>query len=338
MTISKKSLQEIGEFGLIDRIKNWMGLPSPEVLRGIGDDVAVIHQGKKALLVTTDILIEDIHFERSWVDPYRLGRKALAVNLSDIAAMGGVPKYFLIAMGLPKNLSLPFVSLLYQGLKAEAKRFQVDLIGGDTSLSQRIMINVCLIGEGISKTLLYRNGAKIGDDLYVSGTLGDSALGLKLLQDKRIKRKPKRLIEKHLLPRPRIELGQALAKNRFASAMIDVSDGLIGDTFHLLRESRVGARIWKECIPLSRSYRKWVQTYSEDPYELAQAGGEDYELLFTASPRKRKEIFSLSRSLQISISRIGEIVKATEGFHFLSKDGESISIDRMGYDHFKSLP
>lgn len=312
-----------------------MGLSSPEVLCGIGDDVAVIHQGKKALLVTTDILIEDIHFERSWVDPYPLGRKALAVNLSDIAAMGGIPKYFLISMGLPKNLSLSFVSLLYRGLKAEAERFKVDLIGGDTSLSQKIIINVCLFGEGHPKTLLYRKGAKIGDDLYVSGTLGDSALGLKLLQDKRVKRKPKRLIEKHLLPRPRIELGQALAENHLASAMIDVSDGLIGDTFHLLEESGVGARIWKERIPLSKSYRKWVQTYSDDPYEFAQAGGEDYELLFTASPQKRKEIFSLSRSLQISISRIGEIVKGSEGFRLLGKDGESISIDQKGFDHFK---
>lgn len=312
-----------------------MGLSSPEVLRGIGDDVAVIHQGKKALLVTTDILIEDIHFERSWIDPYHLGRKALAVNLSDIAAMGGIPKYFLISMGLPKNLSLSFVSLLYRGLKEEAKRFKVDLIGGDTSLSKKMIINVCLIGEGKSNTLIYRNGAKIGDDLYVSGTLGDSALGLKLLQDKRIKRKPKRLIEKHLIPRPRIELGQSLAQNHLASSMIDVSDGLLGDALHLLEESRVGARIWKEYIPLSRSYQRWVQTYSEDPYELALVGGEDYELLFTASPRKRGKILSLSRSLRISISRIGEIVKRTEGFRLIGKADESVPLDQCGFDHFK---
>lgn len=335
MKIANKNLQEIGEFGLIDRIKNWMGLSSPEVLRGIGDDVAVIHQGKKALLVTTDILIEDIHFERSWIDPYHLGRKALAVNLSDIAAMGGIPKYFLISMGLPKNLSLSFVSLLYRGLKEEAKRFQVDLIGGDTSLSKKMIINVCLIGEGKSNTLLYRNGAKIGDDLYVSGTLGDSALGLKLLQDKRIKRKPKRLIEKHLIPRPRIELGQTLAQNHLASSMIDVSDGLLGDVLHLLEESRVGARIWKEYIPLSRSYQRWVQTYSEDPYELALVGGEDYELLFTASPQKRERIFSLSRSLRIAISRIGEIVKKTEGFRLIGKADESVPLNQGGFDHFK---
>src|SRR4030042_5316411 len=189
-------LRDIGEFGLIDRIRKWMTAFDPALLQGIGDDVAVIEIHDKVLLVTTDILIEGIHFDRSWIDPYRLGKKALIVNLSDVAAMGGIPKYFLISLGLPKNLSLSFISSFYRGLKEGAKRFQVDLIGGDTSLSQKIVINICLLGEGKKRDLLFRKGARIGNDLFVSGTLGDAALGLKILQKEGIQGKPRGLVGK----------------------------------------------------------------------------------------------------------------------------------------------
>jgi len=328
-------LRDIGEFGLIAKIRNWMGKSHPDVVQGIGDDVAVVEMGKKALLITTDILIEDIHFERSWIDPYRLGKKALAVNLSDIAAMGGIPKYFLISLGLPKTLPFSFVSLFYRGLKERARRFQVDLIGGDTSLSQKIIINICLIGEGKKGNLLFRNGARVGDDLYVSGTLGDAALGLKILQDKSTPKKPKGLIDKHLSPNPRIELGQALGRKKIASAMIDVSDGLLIDTRHILEESNVGARIWEDRIPLSSPFRKWVSPYSKDPYRIALSGGEDYELLFTASPKRKASILSLARSLNIPITRVGEILPEKEGFHLIGKEGEKIPSYRLGFDHFK---
>jgi len=164
----EKDLREIGEFGLINRIRKWITSSDPALVQGIGDDVAVIKMGAKALLVTTDILIEGIHFDRSWLDPYQLGRKSLAVNLSDIASMGGIPKYFLISIGLPKNLPLSFISSFYLGLKKEAKQFRVELIGGDTSLSQKIVINICLLGEGRKKDLLFRKGARVGDDLFVS--------------------------------------------------------------------------------------------------------------------------------------------------------------------------
>ncbi|MBM4322700.1 MAG: thiamine-phosphate kinase [Deltaproteobacteria bacterium] len=335
MRITEKTLKGIGEFGLISKIRNWMAASHPEVIRSIGDDVAVINMGKKAILLTTDILIEDIHFERSWIDPYHLGRKSLAVNLSDIAAMGGTPKYFLISIGLPKHLPLSFTSLFYRGMKDEAKRFQVDLIGGDTSLSQKIIINICLIGEAKKEDLLFRNGAKIGDDLYVSGTLGDSALGLKILQDKKLIKKPKGLVDKHLSPIPRVELGQALAKKQIASAMIDISDGLLNDTNHILEESKVGARIWEDRIPLSTLYRRWVGNYSKSPHKIALSGGEDYELLFTASPEKRAKVLSLAHSLNIPMTRVGEILRIKEGFHLIGKKGKEIELHRLGFDHFK---
>lgn len=335
MRATRKSLQEIGEFGLIAKIRKWMNTTRPGLVRGIGDDAAVVGNGDRVLLITTDILIEDVHFERSWTDPYRLGKKALAVNLSDIAAMGGTPKQFLISIGLPKHLSLSFVSLFYRGLKDEARRFGVDLIGGDTSLSRKIIVNICLIGEGKKGTTLFRSGAKVGDDLYVSGTLGDAALGLRALQDNSLKKKPKGLVERHLSPVPRVKLGQALARKKLASAMIDVSDGIMSDIHHLLEESGVGARIWEERIPLSRHYRKWVRAYSKNPYQFALYGGEDYELLFTAWPSKQAEIDLLARSSAIPITRVGEIIPRKEGFHLIGKDGRETIPGRFGFDHFK---
>jgi thiamine-monophosphate kinase len=335
LKVTEKVLREIGEFGLINQIRRWMTPSDPALLQGIGDDVAVIEMRGKVLLVTTDILIEGIHFDRAWIDPYRLGKKALMVNLSDIAAMGGVPKYFLISLGLPKNLSLSFISLFYRGLKEGTKRFQVDLIGGDTSLSQKIVINICLLGEGKRGELLFRRGVKVGNDLFVSGTLGNAALGLKILQKEGFMGRPKGLIEKHLSPSPRIELGQALARHRLATAMIDVSDGLLIDTTHLLEESGVGARIWEDRIPLSRSYRKWIHSYSKDFYQVALTGGEDYELLFTASPEKKKKISTLALSSKIPITWIGEILPQKEGFHIIRRDGKEYSPGRLGFEHFR---
>jgi thiamine-monophosphate kinase len=328
-------LREIGEFGLINRIRKWITSSDPALIQGIGDDVAVIETGAKVLLVTTDILIEGIHFDRSWIDPYHLGRKALAVNLSDIASMGGIPKYFLISMGLPKKLPLSFVSSFYLGLKKEAKRFRAELIGGDTSLSQKIVINICLLGEERKRDLLFRKGARVGDDLFVSGTLGDAALGLKILQKKRKIKGADGLIKKHLSPCPRVELGQAIAKHHWATAMIDVSDGLLIDTSHLLQESGVGAQVWEDRVPLSRSYWKWIQSFSRDPFQLALSGGEDYELLFTAPSEIRDRISSLARSLKIPITRIGEILPKRKGLHIIRKDGKDYSPSHLGFEHFR---
>ena len=330
-----KVLQEIGEFGLINRIRKWTSTSDPALLKGIGDDVAVIEIGEKVWLVTTDLLIEDIHFELTWTDPFHLGRKALFVNLSDIAAMGGIPKYFLISLGVPKNLSLSFLSSFYRGLKDGARRFGVDLIGGDTSVSKKIIINICLLGEGKRGSVLFRSGARVGDDLFVSGYLGDAAFGLKILQKGRLGGRLKGLIKKHLSPSPRIQLGQVLARNHWATAMIDVSDGLLIDTNHLLEESGVGARIWEDRIPLSKLYQKWIHSFSKSPYRFALSGGEDYELLFTAPPEMRRRILHVALSLKIPITQIGRIVPKKEGLHLIRKDGKEYSPSRLGFEHFK---
>ena len=328
-------LRKIGEFGLIRKIRAWAHTSDPSLIQGIGDDVAVMKMGEKALLATTDILIEGVHFNRSWTDPYRLGKKSLAVNLSDIAAMGGVPRYFLITLGLPSSLSLSFVSRLYRGLKEEAKRFDVDLVGGDTSLAERLTINICLLGEGRRRNLVFRKGARIGDDLFVSGTLGDSSLGLILLREKGSRRRSRSLIEKHLSPCPQLSLGQALANQRLATAMIDVSDGLLADTNHILEESKVGALLWEARVPLSRSYKENIGRYSKDPLSLALRGGEDYELLFTSSPRVRTSVSSLATSLRIPVTRIGTILPQREGLRVARTDGKEYSPSRLGFDHFR---
>ena len=328
------NLRDLGEFGLIRRIRERMTPTDPALIRGIGDDVAVVDRGRKALLVTTDILIEDIHFERTWTDPALLAKKSLVVNLSDIAAMGGTPKYFLISLGLPQGLSWSFIASFYRGLKQAASQFHVDLIGGDTSLSRRIVINICLLGEGTKKKLLYRNGARVGDLIFVSGTLGDAALGLKFLQRGGGKAGPKRLMSKHLLPVPRIELGHALAEKGWATSMIDVSDGLLIDASHLLEESHVGGLIREDQVPLSRLYRKWIGSFARDPYQFAMSGGEDYELLFTAPARHREKILQLGSSLKVPVSCVGEIRPRREGFHILGKKGRISSPRRLGFEHF----
>ena len=330
-----KVLREIGEFGLIHRIRKWITSSDPGLIQGIGDDVAVIEMGSRALLVTTDILIEDIHFDLSWINPYRLGRKALAVNLSDIASTGGIPKYFLISIGLPKNLPLSFVSSFYQGLKKEAKRYRVELVGGDTSLSQKIVINICLLGEGRRRDLLFRKGARVGDDLFVSGTLGDAALGLKILQKKGKIKGAEGLVKKHLSPCPRVELGQTIATHHWATAMIDVSDGLLIDISHLLEESGVGAQVWEDRIPLSSPYQKWIRSFSTDPFQFSLTGGEDYELLFTDPSEMGDRVSSLACSLKIPITRIGTILPKKRGLRIIGKDGEDYTPARLGFEHFK---
>jgi thiamine-monophosphate kinase len=331
-------LRDIGEFGLIHRIAGWTAQPDPALVQGIGDDVAVIGMDGKndrCLLATTDLLIEDVDFKRSWTNPLLLGKKALAVNLSDIAAMGGTPSYFLISLGLPRKISLSFVSSFYRGLKEAAKRHGVLLVGGDLSVSQKIVINICLLGEGKRKELLFRNGAKAGDDLFVSGTLGDSALGLEILKKEGPKGKPEGLIGRHLSPVPRTELGRVISQQRLASAMIDVSDGLFLDASHLLDSSRVGARIREDCIPLSKLYRKHIRFYSKDSHRFALTGGEDYELLFTASPEKKERILSLAGALKIPITWIGKILPRKEGFRIVGLNGKEYSPPRPGFEHFK---
>lgn len=321
---------KIGEFGLIEKIRK----ASPQgrgVRAGIGDDAAWLDSGGATLLVTADLLIEKVHFDLRWTSFYALGYKTLAVNLSDIAAMGGSPAYLTLSLGIPLRLRLEDIEEFYRGVRTLASRSGVSLVGGDTSRAERFFISAALIGRAPYRPIL-RSGARPGDDLYVTGTLGDSALGLRLLKKKSRKAGADYLIRRHSFPTARLAAGALLARRRLPSAMIDVSDGLLQDLGHICEESRVGAEIWKEALPISKAYR----TLSAGDLTMVFGGGEDYELLFSARPRARKKMTRLQARLGVPLTRIGRCLRASEGIKVLDRRGRPITPALRGYTHFKS--
>jgi thiamine-monophosphate kinase len=325
-------LAEIGEFALIAAIKE-MAAKGEGVIKGIGDDAAVLRPCPGMVsLVTTDLLLEGVHFRLEFTDPYRLGRKAVAANLSDIASCGGQPRALLASLAIAADAELAFVQALYKGLLEQAQEFKVALVGGDTSQGEKLMISVTLIGEAEEAKIVYRSGAKKGDLIYVTGTLGDAALGLRQL--KQGKREGV-LIQQHLVPAPRVTEGQAIAQQGLATAMIDISDGLVADLGHIAEASQVGAEIRLSQLPLSEEYRKEVRAYSNDPYALALTGGEDYELLFTSPPEKEQAVAKLAQELGIPITAIGEIVDASAGIRVIGEGGKEYLLKHKGHDHFR---
>jgi thiamine-monophosphate kinase len=337
-------LKEIGEFGLINWVRGKTPLRDPDIAAGIGDDAAVVTLSKGAVrLITTDILIEDIHFRLAYTDPLRLGKKALSINLSDIAAMGGIPQYFLLSMGLPPHLSFTWVEEFFQGIQELAGQYNLSLIGGDTSLARKLIINITVIGRGKRGRVIYRKGAKTGHQIMVTGTLGNAALGLRILKSRGGSPDISRtcygdlaeLTEKHLSPTPRIAEGLLIAENRLASAMIDISDGLIADLGHILEESHVGAKIWISRLPLSEAYVKMAPQYTPRDIDLAVSGGEDYELLFTTPRSKRGKLLDLFGQYGLRVTHIGEIVDPRYGLRLLQDDGREYTLRKKGYDHFR---
>lgn len=335
-------IEELGEFGLIERIKGSFRSRDRRLIQGIGDDTAAISTaGDKAILITTDLLLEGIHFDLRLNSAYYLGRKALAVNLSDIAAMGGIPQYFLLSLGVPRRYPVEFFNEFFRGLKELSRDYRVALIGGDTSASAgKLTISITVLGEAPRAQVVGRAGAAAGDQIFVTGTLGDSLLGLKILQDggnpvHSLRRLP-RVVRKHLDPRPRIKEGRLIAEKGLATAMIDLSDGLLADLSHLTREIGLGARLWREKLPLSNYYRRNILRFEKDRWNLALAGGEDYELLFTVAPAKVEPLKRLSSRFDCRLTHIGEVVEGKEDLKVVDKKGKPYKIDLHGYDHFRT--
>lgn len=326
-------LSRLGEFGLIERIRRTA--PSGRGVRiGIGDDAAWVSHATGSSLITADLLIEDIHFDLKWTSLFALGHKSLAVNLSDIAAMGGTPAYAILSLGIPGHLDSKLIDEFYRGFNALAKQFGVALIGGDTNVAKSLIIAVCVIGHPPLRPVC-RSGAKVGDDVYVTGTLGDSALGLKLLRQKRSGAKRNsiaQLLARHHQPTPQLAVGALLARRHLATAMIDVSDGLLQDLGHICRASNTGAVIWTQQLPLSPAYRELAGT---DGTVYALSGGEDYELLFCARPRHRARIEKLQALAQVTITRIGSCVPADRRITVLDSGGKPVALPIKGHDHFK---
>jgi thiamine-monophosphate kinase len=337
-------IADIGEFGLIERIRRQASRRGLRGAIGIGDDAAVLPDLSGKVLATTDMLIEGIHFDLRTTDLRSLGWKAAAVNLSDIAAMGGRPRYCLTALGIPTVLSVEDIAELYRGVNACLGRFGVSLIGGDTCGSRRgLTIAVTMLGEAVGKRVVTRDGARPGDRIFVTGTLGDSAAGLEILRGaergswKRAsgrQRAPigsKKLIERHLRPVPRVEWGMELAASGCVSAMIDVSDGLSSDLGHLCGESGVGAEVFSERLPLSKELRGLSSQLKRHPMDYALQGGEDYELLFTSSPRKAERL----RSLRVRVTELG-VVTRRNGMYLADDRGGRRRLLAAGFDHFRS--
>ncbi len=299
------------EFEIINRIKQWF----PEV----GDDAAKFEL-REIQIVSTDSFVVGEHFG-SYFTPYDMGYKALAASISDIAACGGTPRYALVSVGL-KNGDMEFVKGIYEGVKTVSEIYGVKIIGGDTTKSNTVFINVVIIGE--TKRFIGRGGAQAGDIICVTGEIGSSAGGLIALQNGI----ESVLTKKHLNPLPRVKEGQELAN--YATSMIDISDGLLIDLSHILEDSQVEARIWKTKIPISKEVRQIANKLSISLMDFVMNGGEDFELLFAIPKDKLNEA-----KKKVDFTEIGEIIKVKSQkskVKIMDEEGNEIHI--KGFDHF----
>jgi len=301
-------IKDLGEIKLIERVTRGIRLDKG-VVKGVGDDTAVIKWTKdKYLLFTCDMLLEDVHFKLKRATPFQIGWKALCRNISDVAAMGGMAKYALVSAALPADLPVSTAEGIFKGIKKAASKFGVNIVGGDTSRSGKIVIDISLIGEVEKKNLVMRSGAKPGDVILVTGSLGGSIKG------------------KHLRFTPRAEEARSLVKKFKINAMIDISDGLQLDLWRMLKDSGCGARIYEPLIPRSKD---------AGSVEDAIAGGEDFELLFTMSPGEARRLFkTMPFRSKTPLSLIGKITDRGDGYYMVKGDGTKKKLGPEGYLHF----
>lgn len=324
-------LDERGELSLLKTIQKRFKSRAKDIVAGIGDDCAVVIPRKGKLLLTTDMMVEGVHFDFAFTTHFQLGFKAISVNVSDIFAMGGSPRFVLLDIAAPEDTNEDSLDSLFKGMERAFRRYRVTLVGGDLSGSESLVVTATLIGYADKPVL--RSGARPGDRIYITGNLGDSACGLELL--KRIKRPVsletgekihsplgwstmQPLLKRHLLTEAR-NPGRLAG---FATAMIDVSDGLFIDLYRLCEESRVGARIYMRQLPLSIQMKKAASFLGREPDVLATSGGEDYELLFTAPPRRR-----------VKAACIGEITDSER--IVVERDGTERPFSPEGYQHWR---
>lgn len=311
---------------------------------GIGDDAAVFQTtAGKETVVTTDLLVEDIDFRRTTIPPYLLGHKALAVSLSDIAAMGARPRWSLISIGVPSDVwQTDFANRFYSGLFELANRYDVQLIGGDTSRTEeKIVIDSIVIGECLTGKAVKRSGASVGDQIFVTGSLGGAAAGLRLVErgahlaeqnlHEDDSQKVDHVLLRHLRPEPRVGWGIVLGDERLATSLIDISDGLSSDLNHVCAASGVGALIDSSLLPIDSQVVELCGRRALDPLQLALHGGEDFELLFTVRP---SDIARLPRRVDgTQITRIGEIRNNSEGVQI--REGTRVwDLNPGGWKHF----
>jgi thiamine-monophosphate kinase len=348
--MGRTEIETIGEFGLIRRMTEDVELTNESSVVGVGDDAAVLNYAEKQVLVTTDLLLEGIHFDLTYVPLKHLGYKSAIVNFSDIYAMNGRPKQLTVSLGISKRFSVEDIEAFYEGLKLACKLYGVDLVGGDTSSSLTgLCISITCIGEGETEKISYRNGAKEGDVICVTGDLGAAYLGLQLLEREKLvfeasfKTSIKAsqhvqpdfsgkeyLLERQLKPEARRDIITALGeKNIVPSSMIDISDGLSSELLHICVQSNVGSLIYMDKIPVHSDTQRMAEQFGMDATTVALHGGEDYELLFTVSVPQYAELSAMKE-----IKIIGRVEHTSFGNRMRMADGEDIEIVAQGWNGF----
>jgi thiamine-monophosphate kinase len=338
-----RNIDELGEFALIDQLTNQFENRNPNTLLGIGDDAAVIALSEtESLLLSTDSLVEGVHFNLMYMPLKHLGYKAVAVNVSDICAMNGIAEQITVSIAVSSKFSLEALEELYEGIKLACEHYKVDLIGGDTTSSRAgLMINVAVVGRAAKDKIAYRSGAKEYDLLVVTGDLGAAYMGLQLLEREKevFQANPNiqpdldghdYIMERQLKPEARVDIIEYLKELEVVpTAMIDISDGLASEILHICKASKVGCYLYDEKIPIDAKTSMTAIDFNLDPSTCALNGGEDYELLFTV---KQEDFEKVNSNPNMTI--IGHITDEKDGIYFIDKSGSAITLKAQGWKHF----
>ena len=335
-------ISKYGEFGLIKHLTENFKLQNRSSLKGIGDDAAVLDYPDKQVLITTDLLLEGVHFDLIYVPLKHLGYKSAVVNFSDIYAMNGQPKQIIVSLGISKRFSVENLEELYAGIKLACENYGVDLVGGDTSASLTgLTISITCIGEGEKDKIVYRNGAKENDLVCVSGDLGSAYMGLQLLEREKLVFQGQQtddvqpdfegkeyILQRQLKPEARKDIIADLRKKGIVpTAMMDISDGLSSELIHICTQSGVGCRIYEDKIPINYQAAVMAEELNFNIVTAALNGGEDYELLFTASLNDYEKIVSME-----NVGIIGHITKKELGLNLVGREGEEIPLKAQGWN------
>lgn len=337
-------ISDLGEFGLIDHLTKNFQLQNSSTTKGVGDDAAVVNYANKETVISTDLLLEGIHFDLTYVPLKHLGYKAVVVNISDIYAMNAQPKHITVSIGVSAKMTVEAMEQLYAGIYLACEEYGVDLVGGDTSASMTgLVISITCTGEGEKEKLAYRNGAKNTDLICVSGDLGGAFMGLQLLErEKQVVGNDKNLspdfsgfeyiLQRQLKPEARKDIIKILAdENIVPTSMIDISDGLSSELMHIGKQSNAGTRIYEERIPIDFQTAKMAEELNMNLYTVALNGGEDYELLFTVPVTAHDQLLKYQ-----NIKIIGYVTKPGEGHAMITRDGAEIELQAQGWVNFKN--
>ena len=341
--INTTPISKLGEFGLIDHLTKNIKVKNASSIKGIGDDAAVIDMGDKYQLISTDLLIEGVHFDLSYMPLKHLGYKSVSVNVSDICAMNGDAKQITLGLAMSNRFTVEALDELYEGIRLACEHYGVDLVGGDTTSSTSgLMISVTILGEVEKESVVYRNGAKVNDLVICTGDLGAAYLGLQLLNREKemFKENPTMqpdltgndyVLKRQLKPEAGVKYIRILKDlNITPTSMIDISDGLSSEILHLAKSSKVGITIYEDKIPIDYTTINLANEFNMNPITCALSGGEDYELLFTIS-QVHYDKFKKDADFTI----VGYVTDSSEGNNFIAKDGTSHLITAQGWDAMK---